>query len=123
LDNLTFVPIPPSKAKEHPLYDDRMTRMLHQIRPTPPLDIRELIVQTTSTVAAHETPLRPTPQELQSRYKLDPAFVEPKPSIILIVDDLLTTGAHFRAAKHTLTLAFPDTPIIAAFVARRALPD
>ena len=36
LDRLTFVPIPPSKAKADPLYDDRMTRMLGAIRREPP---------------------------------------------------------------------------------------
>ena len=45
LDSLTFVPIPPSKAKADPLYDDRLIRMLNAIRPEPPLDIRELIVR------------------------------------------------------------------------------
>ena len=44
LDRITFVPIPPSKAKTDMLYDDRMTRVLLAIRPDPPLDVRELIV-------------------------------------------------------------------------------
>lgn len=39
IDSITFVPIPPSKAKSDPLYDDRMTRMLLAIRPDPPLDV------------------------------------------------------------------------------------
>jgi hypothetical protein len=32
-----LVPVPPSKAKDHPQYDDRMVRMVRQIRPNPPL--------------------------------------------------------------------------------------
>ena len=62
LDRLTFVPIPPSKAKADPLHDDRLTRMLGAIRPTPPLDVRELIVQTASTDAVHGSHVRPTPE-------------------------------------------------------------
>ena len=45
LSVLTLVPIPPSKAKTDPLYDDRMVQMLRAIRPVPPLDIRELVIQ------------------------------------------------------------------------------
>ena len=36
LSTATLVPIPPSKAKTDPLYDDRMTRMLRAIRENPP---------------------------------------------------------------------------------------
>ena len=123
LDRLTFVPIPPSKAKGDPLYDDRLTRMLHQIRPTPQLDVRELIVQTTSTAAAHDSEHRPTPATVQAGYSLDLDLLEPKPDLLLIVDDILTTGAHFRAARNTLDAAFPDTSMIGVFVARRAIPE
>ena len=62
LNHLTFVPIPPSKAKDDLLYDDRLTRMLNLIRPNPPLDVRELIVQAESTEAVHiSSEKRPTP--------------------------------------------------------------
>ena len=123
LDRLTFVPIPPSKAKEDPLYDDRLTRVLHQIRLSPPLDVRELIVQTRSTIAAHDAENRPNPAEIQAHYRLDPDVLEPTPALILVVDDILTTGAHFRAARNVLASAFTDTPIIGVFVARRAIPE
>ena len=72
LDGLTFVPVPPSKAKGDPLYDDRLTRMLRAIRPEPPLD------------------------------------------------DLPTTGAHFRAAKSILSARFPEVAVVGMFIARQA---
>ena len=46
---LTLVPVPPSRARDDPLYDDRMTRMLQAIWTGQQADIRELIVQTEST--------------------------------------------------------------------------
>ena len=48
LNVATLVPIPPSKAKTDPLCHDRITRMLHAIRPQPPIDVRELVLQTES---------------------------------------------------------------------------
>ncbi len=77
LDTITFMPIPPSKVKADPLYDDRMTRVLEAIRPEPPLDIRELIVQTASTQAAHESEHRPSPSEMEARYAVDVVLAYP----------------------------------------------
>lgn len=119
LDRITFVPMPPSKAKAHPLYDDRMMQVLQAIRPAPPVDIRELIVQPASTPAAHDSQHRPSPADIRSRYVLDVALANPRPEMILVVDDVLTTGAHFCAAKSLLAGQFPGTPVVGIFVARR----
>ena len=62
LDRIALVPIPRSKAKTDPLYDDRLVRMRGAIRPQPPLDIRELILQRVSTAAAHDRTNRPRPE-------------------------------------------------------------
>ena len=119
LDRLTFVPIPPSKAKGDPLYDDRLTRMLGAIRPKPPLDLRELVVQTESTDPVHVgNVVRPAPEEIQALYRIDETLTEPAPDTIAVVDDILTTGAHFRAAKSVLSTHFPETSIIGLFIAR-----
>ena len=119
VDQLTFVPIPPSKARDHPLYDDRMTRLLRLIRPRPSLDVRELIIQTESTAAAHEMDTRPVPETIEAQYKLDMALTNPPPRRLVLADDLLTTGAHFRAAKAVLERRYPETPILGIFIARR----
>lgn len=102
-----FVPMPPSKAGDNPLHDDRVTRMLLAIWPGQSADVRELIVQLESTDAAYERPVRPTPEELQAAYRIDESLVAPEPRIVAIVDDLLTTGAHFRAASSVLPHASP----------------
>ena len=65
LNKLTFVPIPPSKAKDDPLYDDRLTQMLNLIRPDPKLDVRELIVLKHSIDAFHSSDVRPGPDEIE----------------------------------------------------------
>lgn len=119
LDRITFVPIPPSKTKGDPLYDDRMVQVLTAIRPAPPLDVRELIVQPSSTQAAHESQRRPGPEDVLSRYELDVALAHPPRELIFVVDDVLTTGAHFCAAKSLLARQFPRTPVAGIFVARR----
>lgn len=117
-----FVPVPPSKARGDPLHDDRMTRMLRAIWPGESADVRELIVQSESTDAVHERQVRPTPEQIQTAYRLDESLATPEPRMVAIVDDLLTTGAHFRAASSVLAARFPAVQIIGLFLARR-VPD
>ena len=62
---LTFVPVPPSKAKGDPLYGDRLLQMLTALWPDRATDIGELVVQAASTEAVHDSDIRPTPAELQ----------------------------------------------------------
>ena len=114
-----FLPVPPSKARNHPLHDDRVTQMLRAIWPDKNPDIREMIVQSESTSAAHESSERPTPLDIESRYEIETALTNPEPKCIAIVDDVLTTGAHFRAAHAILEVRFPGVQIVGLFLARR----
>jgi predicted amidophosphoribosyltransferase len=115
------VPIPPSKGKGDPLYDDRISLIVKKIREHPPVDVRELIIQTQSTVAAHLSPTRLRPSDLETIYSLDEALLTPPIAQIAIVDDVLTTGAHFKAVKSMLSNRLPNAKIIGLFIARRAI--
>ena len=119
----TFVPIPSSKARGDPGYDDRMARVLEAIRPSQPIDARELIVQTESMLAAHESLAHRDPHDIQTRYRVEEGLSSPTPVALIVVDDMLTTGAHFKAAQSVLNKRFPRVPIFGLFVARRALPE
>lgn len=116
---ITFVPVPPSKRKEDPLYDDRLLRMLQVVCVGRKQDVRELVLQEHSIEAAHLTAARPTPDELIANYRLDKNLMAPAPQTLWIIDDVLTTGCHFKAVKHVLADHFPDTPIVGLFLARR----
>lgn len=117
---ITFVPIPPSKAKNDPLYDDRMLQLLQAVCRGRHSDIRELVVQRQSLPAAHLSDTRPTPDELVANYRLDENLAEPTPHTIFVVDDVLTTGCHFRAVKLLLEQRFPEARVVGLFLARRA---
>ena len=119
---LTFMPVPPSKARAHPLYDDRVAWMLRTIWPGQPADIRDIITQPESADAAHESPVRPVPSQIQTGYQIDERLTAPEPTFVAIVDDVLTTGAHFRAASSVLAARFPAVQIVGLFIARR-VPD
>jgi hypothetical protein len=71
-ETLTFVPIPPSKARGDPLYDDRLEQMLRRIWPGQATDVRELVTQPVSTPAVHDSADRPTAAVLEGRHVIDP---------------------------------------------------
>ncbi|WP_419600284.1 hypothetical protein [Thiolapillus sp.] len=119
LNAVTFVPIPPSKSKSDPLYDDRLYRVLHTIRPNPTLDIRELILQKNSMEAVHLNEKRLSPDDLKECYEIDENLIEPLPNNIILFDDVITTGSHFKAAKNILCEIFPNANILGLFLARR----
>ena len=119
--SVTVVPIPPSKTKAHPEYDDRMTeicrRMTHGLASP---DVRELIVMKQDTEAFHENERnRMPPDDLIQSMELDIQGDDQVRKNIVLVDDLLTTGSHFKACKNLLLQRFPSTMVIGIFVARR----
>ena len=116
----TFLPIPPSKTRNNPLYDDRLLQILRLACPTN-ADIREPITCRENHAAAHESEHdRPTINELIDNY----TWVEPaqplRPNIVLF-DDVITNGTHFAACKRFLLQHHPAAHITGIFIARHAL--
>ncbi len=121
LASLTLVPVPPSKIKTDPEYDDRLMTMLKLIQAPAGIkpDIRELIVQTKAMPASHESNTRLSPAEWEKSYRIDDSLVAPIPNWIGIIDDLLVTGSRFRAMSNVLKARFPQARVTGLFVARR----
>jgi hypothetical protein len=118
---ITLVPVPPSKLKTDPEYDDRIMDMLRALKApagiTP--DVRELVRQTCQMAAAHESNDRPPPDEWEKVYVIDEALAQKTPTWIGIIDDLLVTGCRFRAMSNVLKRRFPTARITGLFLARR----
>jgi len=116
---MVFVPVPPSKIKTDPLYDDRLVRTLQAMKQAK--DVRELVIQTENMAASHGTTARPKPEDLVAKYRIDQTLCNPPPTTC-IVDDVLTIGCHFRAMSAVLKPKFPSARIIGLFIARRVIP-
>lgn len=114
----TLIPVPPSKAKCDPEHDDRMLRLLWKIGEGRNADIRELVKQNGSRQAAHQSSNRPRPQDLEAIYLIDETLAKPDPENIIIFDDVLTTGCHFKAMQKVLSIRFPNAQIFGVFIAR-----
>jgi hypothetical protein len=86
----TLVPIPPSKDRTNPLYDDRVAAICRGINALKAytIDIRELVEQQTSTQAAHESPDRPSVEDLRLIYRINEHIADPTPRVIGVVDEI-----------------------------------
>jgi len=124
IDTMTFVPVPPSKIESDPLYDNRLVRMLeiaHQF--CGGLDIRKCVEQTENLLPSHLREDRLTPSEIVGVYRFRKRLSKPLPTKIAIVDDVLTTGAHFKAMETKLLDQYPRVNVVGLFLARREVPQ
>jgi len=124
---VALIPVPPSKARGDATYDPRMVEMLNGIaaRSGGPLDIRDCLSFSGKFGASHKLTERPSPDELYAELSFDDAVGRPhqRPEAIFIFDYMLTTGAHHVAVTRKLAEKFAGVPVVAQFVARRAVPN
>ena len=76
-----------------------------------------------SVEAAHAGGRRLGPEELVELLEVDEEAVEPRPRRIVVVDDVVTTGAHFVAARRILVGRFEGVGVVGVCLARRVFPD
>lgn len=121
--NSTFVPMPCSKPIGHQDYDDRMLRVLRRMaRNTPQLDIRELLIQDRARTSQHEGE-RLTPDQIASYLSIDQAALElPIKENLVVVDDVITMGASFKAAKIMVEREGIRTQVVGLFLAKTIWP-
>ncbi len=123
---MTFVPIPTSKIRGHADCDDRLTRSLAAAFSGYNADIRLLLQQVKSTESDHTAGSRLSPDVLHTLLQIDHAVLAANPlrETIVLFDDVITTGKHFKSCERRLRDEIPAAvPIIGVFVARRILSD
>lgn len=113
------VPIPPSRAPGDPLHDDRMLQVAGMLARSSGAIVVDLLQQRVSTTPLHLRDDRRDLDQLRDNLRLVERRVDVQPARIFVLDDVLTTGAHFRVAKDALRGAFPGVEVIGLFVARR----
>jgi predicted amidophosphoribosyltransferase len=62
------------------------------------------------------------PAERAAHYSVDESLAHPAPDVIVLFDDILTTGCHFKAMELVLKERFPDVEILGLFLARAVRP-
>ncbi len=119
LPSITFVPAPPSKPPDDPAYDDRMLRLGRAIGGD--VDVRSLLETSQARDPAHQSDDRPGPAVLAGgmHFCEDQLAAKPVGAQIILLDDVLVTGATFLACRQVLLGRFPQATVFGMFVARR----
>lgn len=122
-----WVPIPPSKIRTDPLFDDRTYRIL-TLATALSGSTKHLVVdvlhQNSNRESFSTSKDKRDIATLVSNYVMnDIPNYDPEKDIIVIFDDLLTTGCHFKAVEEVILNRYDNAEIMGVFVARRALKN
>lgn len=123
-ESCTWVPIPPSQRAGDPDFDDRLARTLQLAFEGYDVDVRSLLSQTSSTPRDHAGRARLSEQALLEilRVDEDQLMLRPVRGRVVLFDDVLTSGKHFKCCERRLKEVLPGTPIAGIFLMRRAPP-
>jgi hypothetical protein len=117
---ITFVPIPGSKLPGEVDYCDRLSRTLSLAFAGCAHDIRPLLRQKVGTAADHVSGRRLSHRALLDIVEIDPVQLSrPLRPLVVLFDDVLTSGKHFAVAQKRIRDAAPGQAILGVFVARR----
>jgi len=124
VESATWIPIPPSRPARDADYDDRLQRILAIAFRNYDLDVRALLYQSERTAPDHTKARRMTAEALYRVIRLDREALGLRPprARIVLFDDVLTSGKHYKCCERRLREALADIPISGLFVARRVLP-
>jgi len=114
----TFIPIPGSKIPGETEYDPRMLQLLQRAFQGWAADIRPILNLTHSIPADHEANDRTSYDDLLAISRLDDVSGKPLRPTVVVVDDVLNSGKHFKVAQALILEQAPTAEIRGLFVAR-----
>ncbi|MGG6297910.1 hypothetical protein ACQ4M4_26245 [Leptolyngbya sp. AN02str] len=119
--SLILVPMPPSKERSEPEYDDRVEQVVKAVAESiEGVRWMPLIYTAKSMESYHLRSDGRNPNDIYLAMQLDEAIALHCKSndIIALVDDVLTSGAHFTAARNRVHERLPDALVIGIFWAK-----
>src|SRR5581483_74986 len=111
-------PLPGSKVSGDPDHDDRMLKVLQDAFQGWAVDIRPVLELTQSTPADHESTARLSYEELLAITRLNDPSGEASRPVVVIVDDVLTSGKHFKVGQTLISAQYGNVDIRGLFLAR-----
>jgi hypothetical protein len=117
-DSVSFVPMPCSKICGAGDHDDRVVKVLRRAFKARGADIRELLIMNRSMTADHMSGRRATCGQLRAVLQVRDDAGPALRRTVVIVDDVLNSGKHFKVAQQLLAARYGVTDIKGLFLAR-----
>jgi len=113
-----LVPAISSKQKTNPEYDDRLLRVAEAVASQHPvLNVIDAFSRAFDIRPLHENGTR-NPSYISAGMEFC-GFGDISPSLVIILDDLLVSGATFVACADAISLQYPDCFVVGVFWARQ----
>lgn len=108
--NPIIIPAPPSKKKGTPEYDDRLVQIINKVQNAECLDIFDVMESVEST---HTQDQSKDLSAIQSNLEISTS--RKIPDLVYVLDDVITTGSHFKAIKCKILELNPNARVIGLF--------
>lgn len=114
--NVALIPMPTSKPSTHEFFDSRLVDLCEQVaRMDPRVRVENILDISEAVQPAHAGGPRNVDYLKKKIILKEPS----KPlHVVILVDDMLTSGSHYVACRALLKQAYPDVGIIGLFLAR-----
>ena len=119
LSDWTWIAMPPSAIRSDPAYDSRLIDLLNRVRPRIS-DVRELVSQRENTSSKKRGI---TPEVRADNFLIDEEEATPEPQSVIVFDDVIAGGSHFKAIKTVPRERFPGVDVVGIFLARTLRPE
>ena len=107
--------IPPSQSKDDPQHDDRLKQVVDKVSSLKPAFHSCEVFETSHTrPSLHFGGARRHPAEISNHLRWMGIDLNPY-KIVIVVDDVLTTGASFRAVHDMIRERYASIPIVGFF--------
>ncbi len=122
--NSVLIPAPTSNPRNSEHFDSRIEdSILKLIEFHPNLIFQPILDIKQSFPSAHAGGGSRKPFEIKKNILVSPFTIEPVPKRVFLIDDMITTGGHFRACKDILLEKYPDLQVIGIFWAKHVFSD
>ncbi len=121
--SVCIIPMPTSCPKSDPQYDSRLVDTIRELQKYKPGIRCEDIIETRVKIPSASKDGGPRDPKILATYYCLRKPENALPSIVVLLDDVITTGGHFKACKSLLRMAHPNVNFIGVFWARRVFDD
>lgn len=113
--DLALVPMPTSIAPTEPFYDDRLVRLCERTATiVGNIRVADVLHARAGTQSAHKGGTRDV-RTIAANLVFD-GFGRNIPEVVVLVDDVLTTGSHYVACRDAINSAYPGILVLGAFL-------